>query len=362
MLRLRKDINLIFYLVATINYKDGRILNFAHKEVCGSLISWVVMTFMLIATSCASNDNEITPSPEYESEVELYFNYEGEWKVKNSESLNNEILSYIESYMQEGVARHIIKIYNAQDLSAGAVPVTSFEMERPINGLPYDFMETVKLPPGNYVVKVWTDFKDPSSELPYYTATNFSQIMLERHSGFPGYQDAFSGSQSFSVTDTDTSQTFSVEVAMTRPLGRYLLIAEDFSKLIDNAKYKADELSVVVTYTGFYPDTYSVMTDRLTDSLTGEYYIVKPVVMADGSAMVGADFMLMNSGGSSVSVQLKIVNTNGEVVASGNALTIPMQRNETIILSCKLFDQTGNDDGGFGLDTGFDGDITIDRG
>ena len=313
----------------------------------------------MFTAGCSSSDDEVKPLPEEEYDVQLSFSYEGNWNIRNASASDPGVSSYIEDYISAGVGRHIIKIYKADEVSSGATPAVALETDIPMTSRPYDFTMTVRLQEGNYVVKAWTDFRESTSESPYYRVTNFSQIMLDRHPGLTAYQDAFSGSKSFGVSGT--LQSTSVEVPMTRPVGRYMLIAEDFTEMLEKTEYAPEELNVTVSYTGFYPDTYSVMTDRLTDSLTGENYIIKPESLADGKALVGTDFMLMNSGGSSTSLQIRIVNAKGEVIATGETMTVPMNRNEVTVISGRFLN-IKSDDGGFGLDTGFDGDINITPG
>lgn len=313
----------------------------------------------MFTAGCSSSDDEVKPLPKEEYDVQLSFSYEGNWNIRNASASDPGVSSYIEDYISTGVGRHIIKIYKADEVSSGATPAVALETDIPMTSRPYDFTVTVRLQEGNYVVKAWTDFRESTSESPYYRVTNFSQIILDRHSGLTAYQDAFSGSKSFGVSGT--LQSASVEVPMTRPVGRYMLIAEDYTEMLEKTEYAAEELSVTVSYTGFYPDTYCVMTDRLTDSLTGENYIIKPESLADGKALVGTDFMLMNSGGSSTSLQIRIVNAKGEVIATGETMTVPMNRNEVTVISGRFLN-IKSDDGGFGLDTGFDGDINITPG
>lgn len=315
-----------------------------------------LISFLFLSTGCtSSNDNPEDPESDHQYEVKLSFLYEGSWGLNGIEKGNDELSPYLEDYLKNGVARHLIRVYNANDVSSGSLPVASYELERSLEEARYDFTISVSLPKGDYVVKSFTDFREASDAPHYYDVTGFPHVMLANHSGLTGYQDTFSGTQTFKVDSDSTT----AEVAMTRPLGRYILICEDYANLLDEKGYKEEEVKVLVYYTGFYPDTYSVITDRLTDSLTGEKYVIFPEILSNGLAIVAADFFLMNDGGSSAGVEIKIVNKNGELLATSESISIPLRRNEITVISGKLLKSPSGDGGGFDMDTGFDGDFNI---
>lgn len=314
-----------------------------------------LLTVSLCLAGCSSSDEgKDQPDHEQKQTVEIHFAFYCEWTVSNPE-IEEEFDSYIKDYLSTGVARHKISVYNADNVSSGSTPILSYEVERQITEEGYDFSLPITLPSGNYVVKAWTDFYETESSKPFYDTSGFPNIMLTRHSGIADYQDAFSGSQTFSAEETTTQ----VKVSMNRPVGRYLLSSRNFSELLEETGYSIEDVSIVVVYAGFYPDTYSVITDRLTDSITGEYYAIKPDSSTDGSALVGADFMLMNSGKSSVTLQIGLANPNGELIAKSETMSVPMKRNEVTLIKGYLLSKTSGDGGGFDLDTGFDGDFII---
>lgn len=320
-----------------------------------SVLSCLII-FCFLSVSCTSNSEEVfhPDNPQRGYDITLSFSYATEWSIKNSGKDNQEINSFIEDKLKSGIARHKIFIYEASRVSSGSQPVASFEHENFLNGNSYDFSLPINLPEGDYVVKAWTDFRPSLESEPYFNLTNFPQVLLKSHSGLTSYQDSFSGSQSFHVSEA--SSTF--EILMYRPSGRYILINDDFQKFLDEFDLQNDDVTIIIAYSGFYPDTYSVITDRLTDSITGEYYKIIPVLLSDGSALVATDFMLMNSGGSSVTLQLRAVNKKGETVASSEMMSVPLNRNE-IIINNGIYLSTPSEGGGFDMDPGFDGDINI---
>lgn len=315
-----------------------------------------VISLLIFATGCASSadDNE-EPSSEKNYKVELSFIYEASWSISGIDDIPCDLSSFISDYLNNGISRHIIRIYKADDVSSGSVPVAEIELEKEIAGEPYDFTETVSLPKGEYVVKAWSDFRESSSSEPYYDVSEFPHLMLRHHSGLSGYQDSFNGTQSFKV-DEDFA---AAKITMQRPVGRYIIVCEDFSHLLMSTSCSIEDVNVLSAYTGFYPDTYSLITDRLTDSFTGEYFIIKPELSTDGYAIVSSDFMLLNPGGSSAGLQLKLIKESGETVASSESISIPMKRNQITVLKCDILKSPSEGQGGFDLDTDFDGDFVI---
>lgn len=312
--------------------------------------------FLLLSLGCSSSsEDEEDFSTEQKYEVELSILFEGNWLLTGPGNETGSLNPFIADYLKSGIVRHKIWIYKADDVSTGAIPAATLDLEKSLEEDGYDFTTSITLPAGDYVIKAWSDFRESSVSEPYYDLSKFPQIMLDHHSATAGYQDAFSGSRSFKVDKTATS----INITMTRCLGRYIIISEDFSDLLEETGHTLDEVRMMASYTGFYPDTYSVITDRLTDSLTGEYYVMEPEVLSDGSAIMAADFMLMNSGGSSAGLQLRMFNKEGDAVASSEPIPIPMHRNEITVIKGKFLSTPSENEGGFDLDTGFDGDFNI---
>lgn len=319
-------------------------------------VLFAVTSILILLAGCSyPHDDKEDPPSKKQFALEISVFYEGSWRLNGDDNADYDLDPYIKEYLNSGVGRHLIRIYKASDVSFNAIPVAILELEKAIEGYSYNYTISLSLPEGNYVAKAWTDFRESSATEPYYNISKFPHIMLDHHSGLTGYQDTFSGTQSFEV-DCKTS---SIEISMKRPVGKYLLINKDFSKFLDETSFSIDEVYILAYYTGFYPDTYSVITDRLTDSLTGEYYIVQPEFLTDGSAIIATDFMLMNSGGSSAVLQLRMVDKKGETIASSESISIPMNRNEITIIKRNLLKASSGVGGGFDIDTGFDGDFNI---
>lgn len=318
-------------------------------------VLFYITIFAIFICGCSSDFDDENPDLEKVFKIDLFFSYNGEWIVKDSNENEEDIKTYIEDYIQIGTAHHIIFVYQADKVSSGSQPFYKLELKQPLDGSVYDFPISLSLPTGDYVVKALTVFDDMSEKEPFYNTTGFPQVSLTRHSVLKSYQDIFSGTQNIKVNANSSE----IRVDMKRPVGRYFLISEDFSSFMKETGNSPEDVNVVVAYSGFYPDFYSVISDRLTDSVTGEKYILKPVNLKNGLSVVGADYMLMNPGGSSVTLQIFILNKNWEMIASTDSMTIPMSRNETVIMRGIVLRKTSENGGGFDMDTGFDGDFVI---
>lgn len=311
---------------------------------------------MILSSGCSSSvDDDKEPAYENIYEVKFSIFFEGSWSLKSDDKGNEDLKPYVGDYMKKGIGRHIFRIYKANEVSTGTIPVVSYEFEISLEEGSYDFSIYASLPEGDYIVKTWTDFRETSESIPYYDVSKFPNVSLDHHSVLTGFQDAYRGSQSFRV-DKDTS---SVEIIMERPLGRYLLICEDYMDLLKENCFEEDDIRIFVFYTGFYPHSYSVINDRLIDSITGEYFIISPVVLSDGSAIVAADFFLINELVSSVGLELKMVNKENKVVAASEVITLPITRNEITIAKGILLKMSSGEQGSFDMDTGFEGDFII---
>ena len=328
----------------------------------------LLMPFTILFAACGSdftddpddNGKENPVAKEYVVGLDLLFQTEmtiREYSATRSGSLT--LISDSEKFdsrLNKGRMHLIIGIFDASKISLSSLPVKTLEFNRSINESEYDFSTDITLPAGNYVAKVWCDFLDEGNENPFYTLFSFSQIMLTRHEGNTGFQDCYSGSTSFKVNEAESANGMLIAVSMSRPVGKYQIISEDFEEILNKEGIPRDEITSLVLYTGFYPDTYSIINDRLTDSLSGESYKMKP--SGEISGLIASDYMLMNAGGSSATAQIGLYDKSGTFIANSEVLFIPLERDFLTIIRGKLL-YSSSDDGGFGLNPDFDGDFNI---
>lgn len=323
-----------------------------------NFILGIIATCMLVGTvgcdSDSSKDEDFKVPSENKLDITLTFRYYSDFIIDNPDETD---LAFLDDLQNDCVIRTVIKIYKDGNVASGAEPAASLEIEKNISGEIYDFTTTVSILPGKYVVKAWTDFRKNIEDEHFYSISSLSHARLERHSGLSSHQDAFSGSFPFEIVAEHSNNEFTID--MTRPLGRYIIISENNDAVWPSESDGISAFSVVTAYSGFYPDTYSMVTGRLADSITGEYFSLSPKFTGDGKVAVGGDYVLMNQEGTSVDVTLTLINQDGVVSGKSETLKIPLERNELKIVKVKFRGGEDNENSGFGIDTGFDGDLNV---
>ena len=231
------------------------------------------------------------------------------------------------------------------------------------------YLAELSLLPGDYDIRLWADWTtNGTTESKYYNADNLSAVTVLTDNyvanGLTDEKDAYYATPSAAVSGE--SQNVSVE--LTRPFARYRIIANDVEGY-QNLIAKGDDLppiedlTVRVSYEGFFPIAFNVSTGKPFDSLTGIGYAAD-IVEADGyspdeARQVGADFVLTNGEESFVTVTVQMLNKHtGEAVSTVTGIRIPYRRGQLTTVS-GTFLTAGRTSGGVSIDTNWGEEIVI---
>ena len=260
------------------------------------------------------------------------------------------------------------------------------------------FLAELSLMPGDYDLRLWADWNGG-----YYNADDLNKVLVLTDNyvanGETDKKDAYYGSLSLTVnspsltlpsgegtqTGGQSSPLGEFEGALVRPFAKYRLIATDveaYYNLIEKGEALPDieDLQVRVTYEGFFPTGFNVVTGKPNDALnTGIHYTSVPTV-AEGydakvnvlikreqkkftysaerekrgmksNRQVGADFVLTNGEESFVTVTIQMVDTNtGEAVATVQHVKIPYKRGHLTTVTGHFL-TAGKTPGGVQIDT-----------
>ena len=125
-----------------------------------------------------------------------------------------------------------------------------------------------------------------------------------------------------------------------------------------------DRLQVSVSYEGFFPTGFNVVSGKPNDAFTGIGYVAG-IEEAEGynpgeARQIGADFILTNGEESSVSVTVRIIDKNtGEAVSTLTGIQIPYRRGQLTTVT-GTFLTAGRTSGGVEIDTDWKEDIVIE--
>lgn len=217
------------------------------------------------------------------------------------------------------------------------------------------------LPSGDYRLLAWADWVDHGSVTDkYYTTSNLGDItFLGRYEGNNDYRNAYSGDAavSFKVKQGDTTTVVRERLSLRSIMGKVKFVATDYNAYLE----KGQNLRILVAYTGFLPNRYSVPRGVPFDATTGVNYlssITETSTEGEGTATLGWDYVMVNGDESSVTMALGLYNDAGELVGKSSTLNVPIKRGGITVVKDQFLTKTAGG-GGIGIDPSFDGDINI---
>ncbi len=336
---------------------------------------------MVIVSSC--DVHEFPDPPQYRPHV-LKLSYDTDFPVWNNDySLKGGVVSkgevHTKSVMKSGMIRYVIRTYplNRKNRSANDY-VQEFVFAKDIyEGYNSEFV--LELLPGEWRIMVWSDLMRDSDDEPFYDYTDFDRIKLvgKEHRGNTDYRDAFRGYADLVLKPlTMEGEPGLTEVQMERPLAKFEFLTTDLKDFIINEQTKADKLqaetkggegtkasidlndyNIVIRYSGFMPNTFSMAGDKAVDSETGASFRSSITRISDTEASIGFDYVFVNHKQTAVSVQVGLYNKAGEQISLSNPIEVPLKRNHHTLLKGTFL--TLKASGGLAIDPEFDGDHNI---
>lgn len=279
-----------------------------------------------------------------------------------------------------------------------------------------DHSVRIDLPEGEYMLRAWTDYVDDGRlDDKYYITSDFSAIKVaEPYEGDTDFKDAFVGEAPVEAVRVGGGATKSgATIEMSRPLAKFQFVAEDLYDLVTKAMeshlgkneyqdyiegrrpsgggsvvpsaadyecsigvsdkldggtkapwdptkapgFDPEAYKVVFYYTSFLPVEYNVLTRKPTDAKTGMKFSSTLRPLNEDEALIGFDYVLVNSTESSVGVQVALYDPSGKMLSLSNTVTVPIVRGKvTTVRGRFLTLATGS---GIGVDPGFDGEYDL---
>lgn len=210
--------------------------------------------------------------------------------------------------------RCIIEVYN-KDNNERVLRKEIF----PKTGLTNNTFEVdALLKEGSYNVLIWSDFTEFANKDYHYNTSDLKQIrILEPNTYWANTDTRDCFIQNVNI-DISGKQSSSQNIAMTRPVAKYRLIADDVAQFKNlSQKYgfpPIDEVSIEIVYASFLPNSYNLSLLRPNDSQTNYKYISSIQDLTTDTAQVGKDFVFVNGNESSIDIAVVIKDKNGKIV------------------------------------------------
>ncbi len=240
----------------------------------------------------------------------------------------------------------------------------------------------IVLEPLLYHVMVFTDYVDASHKSLGFNPEEFTSITLTDgpYIGSTPSRDCFAGTLDLDLSRVmEMDATVSESLTMTRPVGKYSIVAtdkEDFLKmfltrlrerlLAEGNPTKADETKVEdidmdlfrihVVYSGFLPDTYNLWRGRPVDARSGVSFDSTLRELESGDIELAFDFVLVNGDEGAVNVSIYIYDDRNEILGSVQT-EIPLHTGMRTILKGKFL--TSGAASGISINPGYDGEFNI---
>lgn len=233
------------------------------------------------------------------------------------------------------------------------------------------YLAELSLLPGDYDLRLWADWtSDGTTDDKYYNTDDLSAVTVLTDNYAAGEEtdkkDAYYTASVLNIGEDSSEQA----ITMTRPFARYRLIANDvegYLNLIANGEDypPVEDLQVHITYEGFFPTGFDVVTGKPNDALnTGIHYTTAPVA-ATGypeaeARQIGSDSVLTGGEESFVTVTIQMIDPRtGEAISTVSSIQIPYRRGHLTTVTGRFL-TAGKTTGGVEVDDDWENDITID--
>lgn len=322
-------------------------------------------------------------------------------RAANSQTLQSE---------QQHKVRYIVNVYKANNegkFSRKAVESITLYTQSITEKL---FPIRLQLLPGKYRFITWADYVLSSgNKATYYDASQFDEIRM-LHDNYGQYQgntpwrDAFIGQADAKI---EPMKSGSVTVEMERPLAKYRFVTTDLDEFLQQAiereqtkteekalqeaiaagkltpaaadsirqqsNVKADtktdtkvdsrsvdlsKFRIRMVYPMFVPCSFNAFTDKPADSWTAQQYEGKITQLSESEAELGFDYVFVNGAEAKVTVGLALYDTDGELIASIDPITLPIKRSRLTTVRGKFL--TSHANSSVGINPSFDGDYNIE--
>lgn len=272
-----------------------------------------------------------------------------------------------EGISDDQILRAVIEIYKYTDKNnyflRKEIPINANSPEIVIN-------EKFALNATKYRFVVWLDYVDKykGEDQHYITSTNLRTVAFnEPFVANTDSRDCFFGNASVDLTQYQNQWDITVplEINLTRPVAKYMLITNDIEKFMDNAINKGQVLSradinkfsAKVFYQGFAPSGFDAYDNQLNDAVLGLWYYATLELLNDNEAMICFNYPLSNVTGSQVSIGMQLFNEKGEMINEVGDVKLPVTRGAITTMRSDFLTRSYSP--GISIDPGYDGEIEV---
>ena len=225
----------------------------------------------------------------------------------------------------------------------------------------------IELPAGTYTLLAWADYVPVGTEEDhFYDTQNMSAIksdlMLREDCQDNDLRDCFARTYEFRIENVKyLGEPRHYETTLTRPQGRYVVLATDYKDYLDLSNIPVEQNNVDCFYPTFLNVGYSIPEARPNLSASQIGYKFTPMrYVFDEKEMVslGDDYSFVNGKESHLILNLTVMNPQGNEISKNENIDIPIYPDKLTIVLGRFLANSGNS-GGLGIDDKFENEIVI---
>ena len=225
----------------------------------------------------------------------------------------------------------------------------------------------IELPAGTYTLLAWADYVPIGTEEDhFYDTQNMSAIksdlVLREDCQDNDLRDCFARTYEFRIENVKyLGEPRHYETTLTRPQGRYVVLATDYNDYLDLSNVPVEENNVDCFYPTFLNVGYSIPEARPNLSASQIGYKFTPMrYIFDEKEMVslGDDYSFVNGKESHLILNLTVMNPQGNEISKNENIDIPIYPDKLTIVLGRFLANSGNS-GGLGIDDRFENEIVI---
>ena len=225
----------------------------------------------------------------------------------------------------------------------------------------------IELPAGTYTLLAWADYVPVGTEEDhFYDTQNMSAIksdlVLRENCQDNDLRDCFARTYEFRIENVKyLGEPRHYETTLTRPQGRYVVLATDYKDYLDLSNIPVEQNNVDCFYPTFLNVGYSIPEARPNLSASQIGYKFTPMrYVFDEKEMVslGDDYSFVNGKESHLILNLTVMNPQGNEISKNENVDIPIYPDKLTIVLGRFLANSGNS-GGLGIDDKFENEIVI---
>ena len=225
----------------------------------------------------------------------------------------------------------------------------------------------IDLPAGTYTLLAWADYVPVGTEEDhFYDTQNMSAIksdlVLRENCQDNDLRDCFARTYEFRIENVKyLGEPRHYETTLTRPQGRYVVLATDYKDYLDLSNIPVEQNNVDCFYPTFLNVGYSIPEARPNLSASQIGYKFTPMrYVFDEKEMVslGDDYSFVNGKESHLILNLTVMNPQGNEISKNENIDIPIYPDKLTIVLGRFLANSGNS-GGLGIDDKFENEIVI---